>query len=118
MSLTGIGFDSSTSGGSFFGKKKSSRLRYSDFQSDSSSEAWGRRFSSGKELPPDVSLELIGVVNIIWPCTILPHLHRSCASAAQLDERAGRQVACRTCHLSGCSPAVRSRLILSSTDSE
>ena len=48
MSRTGTGFEVSTSGGSFFGKKNSSRLRNRDFQTGSS-RVWlkSRRCNSG-----------------------------------------------------------------------
>src|ERR1017187_4579481 len=48
MSRTGTGFEVSTRGGSFFGKKKSSRLWNNDFQIGSSRVSLrSRRFSSG-----------------------------------------------------------------------
>src|SRR5579863_787739 len=42
MSLTGSGFDSSLSGGSFLGKKNSSNWRKSDFHSGSSNNSCAR----------------------------------------------------------------------------
>src|SRR5450631_3394006 len=92
MSLTGIGFDSSTRGGSFLGKKNSSTFRNNDFQSDSSNVALGsNRFSSGPEFSP----ELTGVVDIVWPSFDLQHFRILVARAPQLDEHLGRQVAFR-----------------------
>src|SRR5581483_3743986 len=62
MSLTGMGFDSSTRGGSFFGKKKSSRLRNRDFHSGSSKPPPGRR-----RFRPPSSPELFAMLDIGSP---------------------------------------------------
>src|SRR5271163_1686633 len=47
MSLTGSGFDSSLRGGSFLGKKNSSKPRESDFHSGSKVSGASNKFSSG-----------------------------------------------------------------------
>src|ERR1700677_2196448 len=47
MSFTGSGFDSNFRGGSFLGKKKSSRPRERDFQSGSKVSGASNSFSSG-----------------------------------------------------------------------
>src|ERR1700694_1143402 len=51
MSLTGIGLDSSCSGGSFLGKKNSSSCRERDFQSGSSKLSWAKRKCSSGSVP-------------------------------------------------------------------
>src|SRR6266853_3584425 len=51
MSLTGIGLDSSCSGGSFLGKKNSSSCRERDFQSGSSKLSWANSKCSSGSVP-------------------------------------------------------------------
>src|ERR1700680_3858180 len=95
MSLTGIGLDSSCSGGSFLGKKNSSSWRESGFQSGSSKLSWAKSKCSSGSVP---GLGLISGASILFDLPT-PVRERSVALKHSLytDEHFPRQVASFPC---------------------